>query len=735
MAAVQRGVTSYYTINTLTPDTYGYGQAGAAMAASSGGWGGAAGDDVTPSPPTLTVVSYTSTVTMFNPAVRFVPTTGVSTYTLNDTSLGPLDPATASPDSLRAFFHTLQSMTVSYPPLASFSFGSTFRNCFLWSLAVHYDFTNRGQIHVTMDQEIVGSCDVYATSGDALADKALWLNLAVVGLSILHSLLILKAVVRSLMLWGRLEGWAQTEAVKLRRAARVLERRKAELLGVDAGAMAAGGASGGRGPGGPASPDLGLQSVGVRMGPLKSGGAAGRGKGAGELGAALLGGQEGEDEIGERAASSAPSSTSAAAAAAAARRAGSVNVAFHSDLGVDGSGEVLVSVTQKKSAGGGAGGGAGAGPSRILLAPGGAGRSGGSSSSSSSTTDVDALISSLLAESGTGAGAAAAAGAASEALAAAADALDTSWGALPLRDRLRLVSGWAVLSLVADACNAASAALNLRDRSAHIPQDENRSLVMGIGVSFLWLGVLRYLEHNRDYFNVVLTIRRAGPRVLRFLVGVLPVFIAYVLFAVVVFSDRIPRFADFRTAAITLFANLNGDVVRETFMAMIGYHPVVAQFFFYSFISLHIYVILNVVVAVVEESYFLTVEKTSDYAAKLAEEGDGGEEDGDEEGGEEGGEGGSGPRPPPSGGILPLLVASAAEGARKEGAAAGAAGAAGAGGGVGGAAATQDLLATPAKSDSHSVKERPDSKLAVLLRLSEWDEVAKGLGGGGEGGR
>jgi hypothetical protein len=38
------------------------------------------------------------------------------------------------------------------------------------------------------------------------------------------------------------------------------------------------------------------------------------------------------------------------------------------------------------------------------------------------------------------------------------------------------------------------------------------------GVALLWVGLLRYVEHNQSYFSVVLTLRRGVPRVLRYLV-------------------------------------------------------------------------------------------------------------------------------------------------------------------------------------------------------------------------
>lgn len=86
--------------------------------------------------------------------------------------------------------------------------------------------------------------------------------------------------------------------------------------------------------------------------------------------------------------------------------------------------------------------------------------------------------------------------------------------------------------------------------------------------------------------------------------GVAPVFMAYTLFSVVMFGNTVPRFENLtvrvalitalptpcaltayahctlhilQEAMITLFAVLNGDVVRDTFMALLPHHPITGQ--------------------------------------------------------------------------------------------------------------------------------------------------------------
>lgn len=128
---------------------------------------------------------------------------------------------------------------------------------------------------------------------------------------------------------------------------------------------------------------------------------------------------------------------------------------------------------------------------------------------------------------------------------------------------------------------------------------------LGFGCALLWTCVLKYLEGNASYSGLILTLRRGVPRVLRFLVGVLPVLFAYAVFGMSYFGELSTRFADFGSSMVTLFAILNGDVIRETFLDLTPFYPTVGQIYLYSFISLFIYVVLNVFIAIIEESFFM----------------------------------------------------------------------------------------------------------------------------------
>lgn len=713
VAALSGAVGNYYNLNNVSLDTFTLPMDSATGLTTA---------------PTLTVTAYSDISALFDASRTFDGATTVTVYKLNSTYLGPLD-ASLPYSEWATFFHPLVRMDLALPPIQHFAYGSLYRNCFLWSVTLHFDFTNRGQIQYSMDQDVTGTCDVFPTLAAALGAKFQWMNVIIISLAALHSFLILRATWRSLRLMCRLTAWARQQAKQLNEQARA--------AGID------------------------LDAYGLYDDEEEEAAAPASKDAEGAETPLLLG--EGVDSARSPKASNGTGAARSGSMSAPPPR---MQIDLHTDMDMDGSGEIFITATPaavpaalKKGRGGDTPSittnsrGVVFAPGDVAVAP----RSPGARAASFAASIKSAHShSSDKNEVAPGVSVSPHAQDADEqgqeseevvkqrliAAAQAARALNVSWRTLPWRDRVRFINGWAVLSLIADACNIASSVWNLQTGLAHIPSDATHAFLMGFGLSMLWLGVLRYMEHNRTYFNIVLTLRRAAPRVLRFLMGVLPVFIAFSFFAMVMFSDRVPRFCDMRTSFITLFANLNGDVVRETMMAMVAYHPVIAQLFFYSFIALHIYVVLNIIIAVVEESYFITVQKTQEmdewreeYGAKAAEA----EETArkamqqawrfhpvDDGHGHAHGDGADGAA---RGGVAHAQNTghAASGGAAADGEATVAMAADGSALQVF-SSLPPDVLAsaTAPKMDSNSVKDRPDSQLAVLLRLSEWDEVLTG---------
>jgi mucolipin 3 len=122
-----------------------------------------------------------------------------------------------------------------------------------------------------------------------------------------------------------------------------------------------------------------------------------------------------------------------------------------------------------------------------------------------------------------------------------------------------------------------------------------------------WVSLVRYLSaHNTRFHILGLTLQRGLPRVAQFLVGVLPIFVGYVLFGTVMFGAKVPRFQSPGATATTLFAIANGDEIHDTFND-VAFTPWVGQIYVYSYLILFSYVVLMVCIGIIEDAFFSAV--------------------------------------------------------------------------------------------------------------------------------
>lgn len=118
-----------------------------------------------------------------------------------------------------------------------------------------------------------------------------------------------------------------------------------------------------------------------------------------------------------------------------------------------------------------------------------------------------------------------------------------------------------------------------------------------------WISLVRYLQFNARFHILELTLTRGLPRVAEFLVGVLPIFVGYVLFGTIMFGATVPRFQSAWTTATTLFSVANGDEIHDTFNA-VAYTPWIGPFYVYSYLIIFSYVVLMVCIGIIEDSFF-----------------------------------------------------------------------------------------------------------------------------------
>lgn len=157
---------------------------------------------------------------------------------------------------------------------------------------------------------------------------------------------------------------------------------------------------------------------------------------------------------------------------------------------------------------------------------------------------------------------------------------------------------------VAQIVAAARCAVPLEGASVQV-----RLCLLGSACSLSHLCLVPFLTFFDRFHMLSQTLSKGLPRVLRFFAEVVPVYLAYAVLGVAFWgiSDQ-EGFQSLSYSSVTLFSLLNGDVIKETFLNLGDVHWLTAQIYLYTFIGLFIYVILNVVLVIMEESFSHTEE-------------------------------------------------------------------------------------------------------------------------------
>lgn len=177
----------------------------------------------------------------------------------------------------------------------------------------------------------------------------------------------------------------------------------------------------------------------------------------------------------------------------------------------------------------------------------------------------------------------------------------------PFVEKLRLINNFQFIVLTSLILLLSSTTWRLLFLEAHTPISFWHRWLHATALLLLWSSLVGYLQHNKHIFSIVLTLQWGTPRVLQFLLGVFPIFFGYALFGTIYFGNKVEEFGSLSSSMITLFSLMNGDVIMDTFDAL-ELHLFFAsgKVYMYSFISLFIYVVLNIFIAIVEEAFFAT---------------------------------------------------------------------------------------------------------------------------------
>jgi hypothetical protein len=152
------------------------------------------------------------------------------------------------------------------------------------------------------------------------------------------------------------------------------------------------------------------------------------------------------------------------------------------------------------------------------------------------------------------------------------------------RSKYRKFQFWAVICVFANIFQLFGAGISL---SSPINVTLTETLLIGLGCFFAWINIVKYIEYHRDWSLLYDVLYKTSPAASRYIIGVFPVFIAFIFFGVCVFWQS-ERFANTSSSMFTLFAIMQGDSVFDTFQDLKGIHFFMGQIYCLAFCTIFI---------------------------------------------------------------------------------------------------------------------------------------------------
>ncbi|XP_076244510.1 mucolipin-3 [Calliopsis andreniformis] len=179
---------------------------------------------------------------------------------------------------------------------------------------------------------------------------------------------------------------------------------------------------------------------------------------------------------------------------------------------------------------------------------------------------------------------------------------------LSFEGRLEFLNLWYVMIIVNDLLIIIGSAIKEQIERKQFGSDHWNvcSIFLGTGNLLVWFGVLRYLGFFKTYNVVILTLKKAAPKVARFLICAILIYAGFTFCGWLILGPYHMKFRSLATTSECLFALINGDDMFATF-TMASFKSQMLWWYFriylYSFISLFIYVVLSLFISVIMDAY------------------------------------------------------------------------------------------------------------------------------------
>ncbi|XP_069550841.1 mucolipin-2 [Brachyistius frenatus] len=173
-------------------------------------------------------------------------------------------------------------------------------------------------------------------------------------------------------------------------------------------------------------------------------------------------------------------------------------------------------------------------------------------------------------------------------------------------DQKEFLNGWYVMVIVSDLLAIIGSILKMEIQAKSLTSYDVCSIFLGTSTLLVWVGVIRYLGYFQKYNVLILTMKAAFPKVLRFCCCAGMIYLGYTFCGWIVLGPYHEKFEGLSRVAECLFSLVNGDDMFTTFAQLKDKNTLVWVFsraYLYSFISLFIYMVLSLFIALITDAY------------------------------------------------------------------------------------------------------------------------------------
>lgn len=174
-----------------------------------------------------------------------------------------------------------------------------------------------------------------------------------------------------------------------------------------------------------------------------------------------------------------------------------------------------------------------------------------------------------------------------------------AWESLGFREKLRLANFWILFNIIGNLSQFFSGVITVLDNGTLLKVHE---ALIGLGTFCAWVGLVQYLDHTSKTYTIINTIKRSSSVLGPYLIGILPIFMAYCFLGICLFW-KTGIYTGTTSSMVAAFALINGDSVYAFFSASYEVNSFLGQLYMYTFIVFFICCVHNIFIGIIQEGF------------------------------------------------------------------------------------------------------------------------------------